>query len=151
MFKAIQETLLNGNLSSIPNVTIGPMPVVSFDQVGTPSYLTPLTAFRWFIEYGGRFKTNWENRVTAVIPETSAPFHTGLCAPYLRASLLMLIAHDDEMPGAEANISKMVFDAAREPKKLVELDGGHFGLTYYPSELFTQASLVQRDFLLDYL
>jgi uncharacterized protein len=151
MFKFIQETLLNGNLSSIPKVTIGPMPVVSFDQVGAPSYLTPLTAFRWFIEYGGRFKTNWENRVTVVIPDTPTPFHPGLCAPYLRASLLMLIAHDDEMPGAETNISTKVFEAAPEPKKLIELDGGHFGLLHYPSPLFDLASNRQRVFLERYL
>jgi alpha-beta hydrolase superfamily lysophospholipase len=30
----------------------GPMPVVAADQLATPSALTPLTAFRWFMEYG---------------------------------------------------------------------------------------------------
>ncbi len=151
LFKAVRETLLNGDLCSLPKTTIGPLPVVSFDQAGTPSYLTPLTAFRWFIEYGGRFKSNWENRVTVVNPETPAPFHPGLCAPYLQTPLLMFIAHDDEMPGSKAEIARMVFEAAPGPKKLVELDGGHFGLLYYPSECFTQASQAQRDFLLEYL
>lgn len=26
-----------------------------------PSALQPLTAYRWFIEYGGRFATGWVN------------------------------------------------------------------------------------------
>ncbi len=34
---------------------------------------------------------------------------------------------------------------------VVEIDGGHFGLLYYPSALFEQASSVQRDFLLSTL
>lgn len=58
--------------------------------------LTSLTAFRWLIEYGRRFKSNWGNRVTMVIPETQAPSHSGLCAPHLQAPLLMIIARDDE-------------------------------------------------------
>lgn len=151
LFKAVCETLLNGDLGPLPKTTIGPLPVVSSDQAGSPSYLTPLTAFRWFIEYGGRFKTNWENSVTVVIPETPAPFHPGLCAPYLQVPLLMLIARDDEMPGSKADIAHMVFNATPGVKRLVELDGGHFGLLYYPSEYFTQASQAQLDFLLEYL
>lgn len=151
LFKAICETLLNGDLVPLPKTTIGPLPVVSSDQAGSPSYLTPLTAFRWFIEYGGRFKTNWENSVTVVIPETTAPFHPGLCTPYLQAPLLMLIARDDEMIGSKAEIARMAYDAAPGPKKLVELDGGHFGLLYYPSEHFTLASQAQCDFLLEYV
>lgn len=151
LFKAVRETLLNGDVSPTPETTTGPMPVVSFDQIGTPSHLKPLTAFRWFMEYGGRFQTNWENYVTVVTPDTPAPFHPGLCAPHLRASLLMLVARDDEMPGSKADIARLVFDAAPEPKKLVELEGGHFGLLHYPSELFAQASGIQRDFLVERL
>lgn len=151
LFKAIQETLQSGDFNTVSENVLGPMPVVSFDQAGTPSLLTPLTAFRWFIAYGAQYGTNWENRATVITPKTPAPLHPGLCAPHLHSPLLMLIAHHDEMPGAVSSIARMVFDAAPQPKTLVELDGGHFGLLYHPSELFNQASQAQREFLLHYL
>jgi pimeloyl-ACP methyl ester carboxylesterase len=151
LFASIRDTLLHGDVTGTPQTTTGPMPVVSSDQRGTPSLLTPLTAFRWFIEYGGRYGTTWENSATWVSPATPAPFHPGLCAPYVTASLLMMTAKEDEMPGANSHIARMTFEAAPQPKELVELDGGHFGLLYYPSLLFDQASNVQQEFLAGYL
>ena len=151
LFELIRATLLNADFLDMPTSTRGPMPVVSFDQVGTPSLLKPLTAFRWFIEYGARYGTHWENRATVVTPETAAPFHPGLCAPHLSAAVLMMVAYDDEMPGANSDVARRVYQAAPEPKRLVEVDGGHFGLLHYPSELFTQASQAQRGFLIEHL
>lgn len=151
LFASIRETFLNGDVSGTPETNTGPMPVVSFDQHNLPSMVTPLTAFRWFIEYGGRYGTKWENWVTLVVPAAPAPFHPGLCTPHLRAALLMLVAQEDEMPGANSRIARMAFDAAPQPKELVEIDGGHLGLMYYPSPLFDQASHVQQDFLATYL
>lgn len=151
LFQAIQDTLQSGDFGTAAEDVIGPMPVVSFDQVGTPSLLTPLTAIRWFIEYGAQYGTNWENWAAVITPKTPAPLHPGLCAPHLQAPLLMLIAHHDEMPGAVSSIARMVFDACPQPKELIELDGGHFGLLYYPGELFTQASRAQCEFLLRHL
>jgi uncharacterized protein len=147
LFASIRDILLNGDLSSLPQTTIGPLPVVSFDQRNNPSLLTPLTAFRWFIEYGGRYGTKWENWATRVTPETPAPFHPALCAPYVKAPMQLLVAHEDEMPGANSRIARMVFDLAPQPKELIEMDGGHFGLVHYPSRLFEQASKAQQDFL----
>jgi hypothetical protein len=49
--------------------------VVSADQLNTPSLLTPIQAFRWFIEYGGRYGTGWQNRANRVLPATPCPFH----------------------------------------------------------------------------
>ena len=60
----------------------------------------------------------------------------------------MMVAHEDEMPGAKTNIARMAFDLAPQPKEWVALDGGHFGLLHYPGELFNQASTAQRDFLI---
>jgi pimeloyl-ACP methyl ester carboxylesterase len=151
LFAAIRETLLNGDVCGSPETTIGPLPVVSFDQLGTPSLLTPISAYRWFIEYGGRHGTNWLNWVTRVMPTTPAPYHPGLCAPHLQAPILFMIAPEDEMPGSHPAVSRLAFAAAPAPKELFEIGGGHFGLLYYPSELFDQASRVQRDFLIRYL
>ncbi len=147
LFASIRDTFLSGDVSGTPQTTTGPLPVVSIDQKSTPSFLTPLTAFRWFIEYGGRYGTTWENSATFVAAATPAPFHPVLCAPHINASLLMMIAIEDEMPGANSTIARMTFDAAPQPKELVEIDGGHFGLLHYPSPLFDQASKVQQDFL----
>jgi hypothetical protein len=51
--------------------------------MNAPSLLTPIQAYRWFIEHGGRFGTGWENRATRVTPATPAPFHAGLAAPHI--------------------------------------------------------------------
>lgn len=151
LFDSLRETFDNGNVNGTLETTEGPMPIVSFDQHSIPSLLTPLTAYRWFIEYGGRYGTLWENWAAYAAPVTPAPFHPMLCAPHLNKPLLMMIAKDDEMPGANSQVARMVFDAAQGPKQKVEIDGGHFGLLYYPSQLFDLASKTQVDFLRKYL
>ncbi len=146
-FDSIRETLLHADFAQMPRTVLGPLPVVSFDPVGTPCLLTPLTAFRWFIEYGGRYGTKWENRATVVNLTAPVPFHAGLCAPHLSASLLMLIAREDEMPGSNSSVARSVFESATVPRELIEIDGGHFGLLHHPGALFDQASQAQVHFL----
>lgn len=148
LFAALRDTLRDGSVDGGPQDTTGPLPVVSADQLHTPSLLTPIQAFRWFIEYGGRHGSGWENRVTRVLPPTPCPFHAGIAAPHLLDPLLMLIAPEDEMPAADPEVSRAAYHSVRGPKELVEIDGGHFGLLYHPSVLFDQASSAQRDFLL---
>ncbi len=151
LFAAIRETLLNGDVAGTPETTTARMPVVSFDQPGVPSLLAPVTAFRWFIEYGARHGTRWENWATLVTPQTPAPFHPVLCAPHLQAPLLLLVGTEDEMEGANPDIARLAWESAPEPKELVEMEGGHFGLLHYPSPLFDQAAKAQRDFLVRHL
>ncbi len=151
LFQSIKDTFLHGDVNGTPDIVEGPLPVVSFDQMSVPSLLTPLTAFHWFIEYGARYGTHWENCATRANPKTPAPFHPLLCAPHLKAPILMMIAVQDEMPGANSDVSRIAFDLAPEPKEKVEMDGGHFGLLYHPGELFELASHKQRDFLIRYL
>jgi len=129
----------------------GPMPVVAADQLATPSALTPLTAFRWFMEYGGRYGTGWQNWVTAVTRDRSEPYQPVLCAARVRAAALFVIATDDEMPGASSDVSRLAFDLLPGPKELLEVDGGHFGLLYHPGALFDLASRAERDFLIRHL
>ena len=74
-------TFESGDVSGSPEDTIGPMPVVSADQLGTPSLLKPIQAYRWFIDHGGRHGSGWQNQVTRVIPTNTAPFSPYLCAP----------------------------------------------------------------------
>lgn len=147
LFSALRDTVRDGPVDGGPQDTTGPLPVVSADQLHTPSLLTPVQAFRWFIEYGGRHGTGWENRVTRVTPST-LPFHAGIAAPHLLHPLLMMIAPKDEMVGANPEVSRAAYEAVPGRKELVEIDGGHFGLLHHPSGLFDQASTAQSDFLL---
>lgn len=147
LFGALRDTLLHGDVRGGPEDTVGPLPVVSPDQLNGPSLLLPIQAFRWFVEYGGRFGTGWRNVVTRVEPPTPAPFHAGIATPHLHRPFLMMIAPGDEMPAANPAVSGAAYRAAPGPKELIEIDGGHFGLLHHPSELFDFASRAQRDFL----
>ena len=150
LFNSIKDSFFNADVSATPETTIGPMPAVSFDQNTFQSMLSPLTAYRWFIEYGARYNTKWVNRVTHVDPDVHVPFNSVLCIPYIKAALLMVVAYEDEMEGANSDIAKHAFSLAPEPKKLFEVEGGHFGIVHYPSELFEKASKVQVNFIIEH-
>jgi pimeloyl-ACP methyl ester carboxylesterase len=150
LFNSIRETFLNGNVEATPETTFGPMPVVSFDQDSVPSMLTEITAYRWFIDYGGRYNTKWKNRVTHVVPNVPTKFNAVICMSHIKAAILLVVGYDDEMEGANSDISRYAYKIAPQPKTLVEVDGGHFGIIHYPSPLFEQASKAQVNFLNEY-
>lgn len=150
LFESLKETFFHGDINTLETV-IGPMPVVSFDQKTIPSLLKPLTAYRWFIEYGCRHNTRWVNNGTYVIPKVPVPFNSVLCIPHIKAAILMIMAYDDEMPGANTDVVRYAFSLAPEPKKLIEVAGGHFGLVFHPGELFDQVSKAQVEFFHEHL
>lgn len=125
--------------------------MVSADQIHAPSLLQPIQAYRRFIEYGGRFGSGWENRATRVTPRSASPFHAGIVAPHIRCPLLMQVGPADEMAGANPTVARAVYAAAGGPERLMEIDGGHFGVVHHPGRCFDDASAAQRDFLLDAL
>jgi len=149
LFNAMVEFFKIGDIAGKPDITNGPLPVVSTDQRGTPSLLKPLTAFRWFIDYGGRHNTGWKNLATYVNPNAIVLFHPALCAKHIKASVFLLIAKEDELTSPV--VAKEVYDLIPGPKEYMEVEGGHFGLLYYPGELFNKASKAQCDFLRRYL
>jgi hypothetical protein len=104
-FDIIIETLSRGDVRGRPESTVGPMPVVSFDQAGTPSLLKPIQAFRWFIDYGGHSGTRWNNSVTRVLPTTPVPYHPTLCSPFVKAPTLLMVAPEDEMVHANYSVA----------------------------------------------
>jgi pimeloyl-ACP methyl ester carboxylesterase len=150
-FDIIKDILSRADLRGSPETTTGPMPVVSFDQAGTPSLLKPIQAFRWFIDYGGRAGTQWVNSVTRVLPATPVPYHPALCAPFVKAPTLLMVAPEDEMVHANYSVSRRAYDLIPGSKHWYEIAGGHFGLLYCPSELFEEASRVQTEFLKQWL
>jgi uncharacterized protein len=144
LLKAIVE---GGDVAGTPETTTGPLPVVSFDPESVPSLLTPVQAFRWFIEYGGRHLSGWQNRVSRVVPRTPVPFSPYLTAAHLRAPTLMMVGRNDEMVHCNRQVQQAVYDRIAGPKSLYEIEGGHFGLLWCPGPLFDEAAARQTDFL----
>lgn len=150
-FAVIKATLLTGEVSGTPETTTGPLPVVSHDQTGTPSLLTPIQAFRWFIDYGGRPGSGWVNRVSRVVPATPVPYSPYLCAPFVQAKVLLMVAPEDEMVHANYAIAKRAFALIPEVKRWYDIADGHFGLICCPGARFDEAVSVQSAFLRDQL
>ena len=151
LYTFAKKAVLSEGIMERSHTVIEQMPIVSSDQIGTPSVLTEITAYRWFIEYGGRFGTNWNNVVSYSDIETPELYHTGQCAPHLKAPVLMIVATYDEMDGANPEVTYEIFKMIKQPKEWVDIDGGHFGLLHYPSALFDKSSNAQIDFLNKYL
>ncbi len=148
MMKSIKKILLNEHLEKVEKEETRTMAVVSPNQQNMSSALTELSAYRWFIEYGGRFDTKWQNYVSfSTFKNAPKNYHRGIAGTSLKAPILLVVAKNDEMEGASDIIAKSVFDKISQPKEIVFLDGGHFGLLEYPSDLFNQASKVQVDFI----
>jgi hypothetical protein len=63
----------------------------------------------------------------------------------------MMVAPEDEMVQANPAVSRETYEQLAGPKQWYEIAGGHFGLLWYPSKLFDEASRVQRDFLISHL
>ena len=151
LYRAFKETILSGAVEPSEEDVLGPSPVVSDDQVRRPSALEPLTAYRWFIEYGGRFGSGWANDVTRARPKTPVAWHPGLCAGHVCCPSLFLVSAEDEMPGALPAVSREAYEKVAGPKGWIEIEGGHFGLLYFPSEEFERASSAQARFLCEHL
>jgi dienelactone hydrolase len=143
----IKATLQAGDVSATPEATTGPLPVVSPDQLGSPSLLAPIQAFQWFITYGGRPGSGWLNRVTRVIPPTPVPFSPYLCAPFVQAKVLLMVSPEDEMVHANYQVARSAFDLMTGVKKWYDIADGHFGLLYHPGPRFDEAVSVQAQFL----
>ncbi len=147
-FARLRRLLCEGDVRTDPRSVRGPLPVVSADPLRTPSLLEPLSAFRWFIPYGALFGTGWRNYATVGGPPESGELPFTLCAAHLETPILALIARPDEMPGAEDDIARAVFERLRGPKEIADLGGGHFGSLYQPSAEFDRSSRIQSEFLL---
>lgn len=148
MMKSIKKLLLNEHLENLDKEETATMAVVSSNQQNMSSALKELTAYRWFIEYGGRFDTGWENSVSfSTFKNAPKNYHRGIAAANLKVPILLVVAKNDEMEGASDSIAKSVFEKDKPTKETCFLNGGHFGLLEYPSDLFNEASKTQVDFL----
>lgn len=144
-FRSIEETVLTADLTTYDRTTVGPLPVVSSDQLNNPSLVETLSAYRWFIESGGRFGTSWENQATIARLSTPGPFDAQVCVPHITAPTLMVIAHEDEE--SDADVARAVFASANDPKQLLNVNGGHFGVLYPDTPEFQLSVSTQQAFL----
>ncbi|MEM1079742.1 MAG: alpha/beta fold hydrolase [Pseudomonadota bacterium] len=146
-FDRLHSIFEGGDVSIGPDDVADPMPVVSLDQVNAPSLLTPPQAFRWFLEYGGRHGSGWENRATRVVPKTSVPCSPLVTASHLNMPVLMMVGRNDEMVHCNPDLQDAVYDMIPEPKEKLVIDGGHFGLLWENSSSFSKAVTAQVAFL----
>jgi hypothetical protein len=146
-FATLRELYLSDGWRALETVREAPMPVVSPDHPRTPSILEPVTAYRWFMEYGRRPGTGWVNEAVLEQVLLPVPYHPGLCVPHLRAASLWVVAEDDEMPGAEPDVTRRCFEIAGGEKAWLGIGGGHFGLLYDPSALLDRVSAAEAAFL----
>ena len=153
LFALLRETFERGDVAGTPETTSGPMPMVSSDPLRHPSHLQPPSAFRWFMEHGGRHGSGWTNDATRVVPPTPAPFSPGIAAPQVRVPVQVVYAPDDEIARANPAVTRSVCAALAGPKEVVELEEGcgHFGAIWHPSPWFDRVSALQSDFLLRHL
>ena len=65
--------------------------------------------------------------------------------------MLLLAAPDDEMVHANYEVTKRAFALIQTHKRWYDIADGHFGLLYFPSDRFDEASTVQAAFLTEQL
>jgi cephalosporin-C deacetylase-like acetyl esterase len=151
LFDGLAETLSEGDIAGTEKTTAAPTPVVSLDQINTPSRLEPPSAFKWFLEYGGRHGSNWRNEISHVMPETSVPFSPQLAAAHLKTPILFMVAPKDEMHAANPEVARATYELVPGPKEYAEIEKGHFGLLYTNTDTFRRASQIQAAFLTKFL
>lgn len=151
VYNFAKNMVLNDSISELSRTTMEPSLVVSTDQINSPAVINLLPAYRWFIEYGGRFDTNWKNIVSWSDTDRPSNYHNANFSPHLKAPILMIVATNDEMEYSNDKVTLEVYKRITQPKEWVDIDGGHFGLLYYPSEIFDKSSTAQIDFLNKYL
>jgi len=69
----------------------------------------------------------------------------------VKASVLLMAAPEDEMVHANYEVTKRAFELIPAPKRWYDIADGHFGLLYFPSDRFDEASRVQAAFLREQL
>jgi fermentation-respiration switch protein FrsA (DUF1100 family) len=122
------------------------VPVVDPDPMATSALPTP-DSWEWFSQTGKDRAPNWKNEVTLRTVEMLMEYEPG---PYIErispTPLLMVVAERDHLTPTDLALG--AYQLAREPKRLVILDGGHFD-AYVDG--FDAASGAAKDWFLEHL
>lgn len=114
-------------------------PLVGSDPEDRPVYSTP-EAVEWYQAAAARGGA-WENRVTLRSIEYSRAYEPGAWVPFISpCPLLMIVAREDVV--TPADLALAAYDSAADPKRLVQIDGGHFA-AYGPGFDATSAAAVR--------
>lgn len=101
----------------------GRLPVVSND--GSPSALPTADSYEFMIDVAGTHTKTWINEVTVRSIEMFTEYNPGSFISLVSPTpLLMIVALDDHL--AIADLALEAYANAREPKRLLTLQGGHF-------------------------
>jgi pimeloyl-ACP methyl ester carboxylesterase len=150
-FAAYAEILNSDDIMGLPRDTSERRPVVMPDPMRQPCFFDELSAWRWFIEHGARLNSKWENDTQRSVMKLDAPYSVVHCAPHVKVPTLLMFSYEDEIPNANPDVTRHVFELLAGPKQKCEIAGGHFGLLWHPSELFDEAAKIQTKFLKDHL
>ena len=83
--------------------------------------------------------------------ELEMPYSVAHCAPNVKMPTLVMVSYEDEIPNANPEVTRAVYQMIPGPKRKYEIAGGHFGLLWHPSALFDEAAQVQIEFLKEHL
>lgn len=123
------------------------LPAVDPDPMA-PSMMPDPEAWQWFSTTAAARAPRWKNEVTArsfdLISEFSPRSYVHRISP---TPLLMIIARTDVC--APHEFAFEAYNMAREPKRLLITDGGHFGL--YAGEGLAISSAAARDHFVEHL
>lgn len=122
------------------------VPVVDPDPLALSALPTP-DSWEWFSETGKSRAPSWRNEVTLRSVEMLWEYEPGTYLPWISPTpLLMVVAVRDHL--AVVDLAIAAFETAREPKRLVILDGAHFD-AYVAG--FEEASGAARDWFVQHL
>ncbi|MDA9655139.1 alpha/beta hydrolase [Pelagibacteraceae bacterium] len=145
-FNTLKNIFFKGNLDDYSNDIIGPIAVVSNNQE-KPSLLVPKEAYDWFMALGKSKNSKWKNIITRVVPRTEVPFTPQLTASFINSPTLIITGKNDEIIQANLKVQKEVYKDIPSEKKLIEINGGHFGCLYPESSCFQENINFQLSFL----
>lgn len=110
------------------------MPVVSLDE---PSAQPHPDAFEWFMK-ASKIAPNWKNEITFESMEHYLEYNPASFVEFISPTPLLMIAAMEDGITPPDLIIEAYEDWANEPKKLLQLPGGHFDV--YDGFTFDQAS-----------
>ncbi len=148
---AIREQLddeTGASLADVGHGTLGPLPVIRSEGVDGPVVLDQPESREWFGQWASR-APSWKNSVTVENGFGTEPaWDPGACIAHVAPRpLLLVVASEDRL--AETSVTCAAFERAREPKKLVMVDGHHF--IPYGGEGFARSAEAARSFFQEHL
>jgi fermentation-respiration switch protein FrsA (DUF1100 family) len=116
MFDADREARYRGD---------APMMIPVVAPEGEPCALPTADSLDWFTTNGDERAPSWINECTLRSVELFLEYEPGTYLPWISPTpLLLVVARGDHLTVSDLAID--AYERAREPKKLVVLDGGHF-------------------------